>query len=181
MKIDMVEKIAVPDGVRVDIDSGTLKVEANSNKLEQKFVYSNIMMEKADNNIVLSAKNASKKEKRMMGSFKAHIKNMLEGVKSEYIYKLMICSSHFPMSVAVEKNEIVVKNFFGEKIPRKLKLIDGVKVSIDGNVIKVSGHNKEKAGLMAGKIEKLTAITNRDKRIFQDGIYICEKAGKAIK
>jgi len=175
------ERIAVPGDVKVEIDGSKVRVEAGSNKLERKFAYSNIAIKKEDDAITLSSKGATKNEKRMIGSFRAHIKNMIIGVKSAYVYKLMVCSSHFPMTVAIEKNEIVIKNFFGEKIARKLKLMDGVKVSIDGNIINVSGPDKEKAGLMAGKIEKMTSITNRDRRIFQDGCYIIDKAGKLVK
>ena len=81
----------------------------------------------------------------------------------------------------IDKNEIVIKNFLGEKIPRKTKLIEGVSVNIEGNMIIIKGIDKEKVGQMAGKIELLTKVRGRDKRVFQDGCYITDKNGKLVK
>ena len=54
----------------------------------------------------------------------------------------------------------------------------GVEVKIAGTEIVVSAADIELAGITASKIENLCRITNRDRRIFQDGCYITQKAGK---
>ena len=79
------------------------------------------------------------------------------------------------------KNEIVIKNFLGEKVPRVLKIKEGAKVKIDGEIVLVESCDKEIAGQVAADIEKLTVIKNRDNRIFQDGIHIINKSGKQIE
>ena len=84
------------------------------------------------------------------------------------------------MNVAVSGKEFVVKNFLGETIPRRFTLPEEVDVKINGTDIIVTSVDVEAAGLAAGRIEKVCRITNRDIRIFQDGCYIVEKAGKAI-
>jgi len=181
MKADIVDKISIPENVEVELDDGVVKVSSGKNNLERRFVYPMVTITKEGNDIIFASKNATKREKRMINSFKSHIKNMIRGVGSDYVYRLMICSSHFPMNVSVEKDELVIKNFLGEKISRKVKIINGIKVTIEGNIIKINGADKENAGRMAGKIEMLTKIKNRDKRVFQDGCYIFDKAGKLIK
>lgn len=85
------------------------------------------------------------------------------------------------MTVAVSKNELVVKNFLGEKVPRIIKLKENVTVKIEGEHIKIESPDKELAGQCAADIEKLTRRPGFDTRIFQDGIYIINKAGKDIK
>jgi large subunit ribosomal protein L6 len=85
------------------------------------------------------------------------------------------------MSVAVKDNEFIVKNFFGEKIPRIIKIKEGADVKVEGDIINVESPNKEIAGQVAADIEHLTKRANYDSRVFQDGIWITEKAGKKIK
>ena len=72
------------------------------------------------------------------------------------------------------------KNFLGEKSPRTLTLKKNVSIKIEGDLIAIESPNKELAGQMASDIELLTAKANRDLRVFQDGIYMIEKAGKKI-
>jgi large subunit ribosomal protein L6 len=55
-----------------------------------------------------------------------------------------------------------------------------VNVKVEGDTIILEGADKALVGNVAGKMEKLTRITDKDKRRFQDGIYIIEKAGKVI-
>src|SRR6185437_14301280 len=113
--------------------------------------------------------------KRLLETNAAHIRNMLRGAKDGHIYKLKICSGHFPMSVTLKGDHFEVKNFIGEKVPRVLKVKQGVKVTIAGTDITVESHNKELAGSQASAKELLTRRPGFDTRIFQDGIYITEK------
>jgi large subunit ribosomal protein L6 len=81
------------------------------------------------------------------------------------------------MNVALSGNELVVKNFLGEKVPRTIKFDQGVKVKISGDIIEIESPDIELAGRTASKFEGLTFVSKRDRRIFQDGIYITQKAG----
>jgi len=76
------------------------------------------------------------------------------------------------MKVTVDENQVTIGNFLGEKIPRRAKILEDVKVTLDKDFLIVEGLNKEKAGQTAANIEKATRITKRDRRIFQDGIYM---------
>ena len=79
------------------------------------------------------------------------------------------------MGVNIENNVLVTKNFLGEKIPRRAKLYPDVKVEINGDIVKIIGVNKESVGQTAANIESSTKIKKRDRRIFQDGIWIIKK------
>ena len=130
--------------------------------------------------VTVSSKNVGKKEKMHLGSIAAHIKNVMKGANEGYVYKLKVCSGHFPMTVKVSDKEISVVNYIGEKVPRILKLKQGADVKLDGDIITVEAPDKELAGTVASDIELLMRLTNKDRRIYQDGIFIIEKAGRTL-
>ena len=175
------EKIAIPEGVTVEIVGSIIKVKGPKGENERTFAHPKIEISKGDKNVIVASKKPTKREKTMLYSFVAHIKNLLEGVNSGFTYKLKVCHSHFPMSISVEKDKVVIKNFLGEKIPRKSEIMPGVDVKVDGDTIIVEGVDKEKAAVTAARIEQATRITNRDRRIFQDGCFLIEKAGKSLE
>jgi large subunit ribosomal protein L6 len=108
----------------------------------------------------------------LVWTFVAHLKNMVKGVTQGYTCRMKICSGHFPMNVSITNNELIIKNFLGEKVPRTVKLAKDVQFKIEGAEIIITGIDKEKVGQNAANIEQLCRVTNRDRRIFQDGIYI---------
>ena len=182
MKVEKLEQtVKVPEGVTVSIESNNVTVKGEKGEFSRRFADPRVEINMADNNVIVLAKNATKREKKRIFTYVVHIKNMINGVKDGHVYKLKICSGHFPMNVEATENQVSVKNFLGEKIPRVLKIKEGATVKIEGTEIVVESIDKEKAGQTAADIEKLTRIKGRDLRIFQDGIYIIEKSGKVIQ
>lgn len=181
MKSTITEALEVPEGLTVSYDKGTLRVEGGKGSVERKLYQPRITVRVEDGTVVLEAKDATQREKRHLYTLRAHAKNMLKGASEGHTYKLKICSGHFPMNVAIANNVLTVKNFLGEAVPRTLKLKAGCDVKIDGDTVVVTSSDIETAGAQASDIEQLTRITNRDRRIFQDGLYIIEKDGEAIQ
>jgi large subunit ribosomal protein L6 len=181
MKVETLqEKVEFPQEVTAEIDKDLIKLSGPKGQNQRRLASKKIAIKLEGNNIILSAKKATKKEGRMMQTFKAHIKNLIRGVMGGHLYKLKICSGHFPMSVNVSGDEFIIKNFMGENVPRTLKIKENVSVKVEGDQVIVESIDKEKAGQTAADIEQLTRVTNKDLRIFQDGIYITFKDGKEI-
>lgn len=175
------EEIEIPKGVVATMADGELKIKGAKGEATKKILDPMIKIKIEDNKIIIGGLRNTKKEKKMIGTFKAHINNVIVGCNEPYLYTLKICSGHFPMNVEVKKNELVVKNFFGEKIPRVLKIKEGATVKVEGELITVGGVDKGVCGQVSADIEKLTRRTAYDKRIFQDGIYLIKKNEKEIK
>lgn len=180
MKAKINEKIEIPEGVNVEIEGKTIKVKGERGEDKRTFKTKKIEIKKEGDLIILNCNNATKREKKLIFSITSHIKNMLKGVKDGFEYKLKICSIHFPMNVKLGRNELIIKNFLGEKKDRIIRLPKNVEVKINGDIITVSSFNKELAGQTAADIEATTKVKNKDVRRFQDGIWIINKAGKEI-
>ena len=180
MKKELFQKIEIPEGVEVIIERNALTVKGPEGENKKIFNLGKLNLEKKDNQIILGSEKATKNEKKIMNTIKAHIMNMIKGVQEKFEYKLKICFSHFPFTIKVDGREVVIKNFLGEKVERRLKIPEGVEIKVDKEIVRVISQNKEIAGQTAADLEKITKIRMRDKRVFQDGIYIINKAGKEI-
>lgn len=180
MNKDLERVIEIPEGISVVIDGNNFVVKGSGKELTKKFDLGKINAEVKNNNIVLSAKGATRRESKMIGTIWAHLKNMIKGLGEDFVYELEICNVHFPMSVKSDGNRVLIKSFLGETTERVAKIVDNVKVEISGNKITVSSHNIESAGQTAANLEKATRLTGKDRRIFQDGIFITNKCGRAI-
>ncbi len=175
-----VEKVNVPEKVQVEINGKTIKIKGPKGELSRTFIFPRVELSHENNQVLVFVKDSTKAEKTQVGTTASHITNMMKGVTEGHTYKLKICSGHFPMSVAVTGDTFTIKNFFGEKVPRTLKIKEGAKVTVSGNEITVEGIDIEKAGQVAADIELLTRIVKRDIRIFQDGIYMTQKSKKQL-
>jgi len=178
----IVEEIELPQAVEARIENNVVKIKGPKGELSRKLVHPLVSISMENNKIKIKTAKNTKRDKKILGTFKAHLKNMVKGVINVHFYKLKICSGHFPMNVSVVKDEFIVKNFFGERTPRKFRIKPGVSINVDGNMVTIESMDKEAAGQTAGSIENLCrkGRTKFDKRVFQDGIFIINKDGKEI-
>jgi len=180
MRREIIQKIEIPEGIEVSLEGSKLKVKGQEGELEREFNFAKIDFKKEGKEIELGNKKSTKSEKKRINTMASHIKNMIQGVGEKFEYELKICFAHFPITVEANGNEITIKNFLGEKVARKTKVPEGVEVKIEKEIIKVIALNKELAGQAAANIERSTKVGSRDRRVFQDGIFIINKAGKKI-
>ena len=180
-KEKLVKEIELPDNVSALLDKRILSIKGPKTEVKKEFNQPNVMIKIENKKIVLASKSGTKRGKKIIGTITAHIKNMIKGSLQSYIYTLKICSGHFPMNVGISNNKLIVKNFFGEKVPRVLQLREDAEVKIEGDLIYVTSPDKEIAGQVSADIEQLTRRPGYDTRIFQDGIYLVNRDGKELK
>ncbi len=176
------ESIVLPDGVTAAAKDGVVDVKGPKTELSRNLLHRRIAVTVEDGKIMVAAKTAAptRKDKMDAGTIASHLRNMVLGVTEGFSYKLKICSGHFPMNVSVANGQLVIKNFIGEKVPRTLAIKKGAEVKVEGETITVASADKEIAGMVVSDIEKLTRRPGFDNRVFQDGIYLIEKAGKQV-
>jgi len=180
MKKEIFQTIEIPSEVKVEINKKKITVKGKEGEISKEFNLGEIILEKKDSSIIVGYKKSTKKEKKKINTIVAHIRNMINGVLEKFKYQLKICFVHFPITVEMKGNEAQIKNFLGERIPRICKIPQGVDVKIEKEIITVTSHDKELAGQAAANFEMATRIRLRDRRIFQDGIFIINKNGKEM-
>jgi large subunit ribosomal protein L6 len=172
------DEIEVPVKVQFAFEGGVVKVKGPQGEVTKRLSDPRIKIEKKGNKVLISSKTARAKEKALLGTFGAHIRNMFVGVTNGFEYKMKIVYAHFPIKTSIKGDVFLIENFLGEKAPRKAKILGATKVSIKGDQVVLTGADVENAGQTAANIERATKVRGFDLRIFQDGIYIIEKPGR---
>ena len=169
------EEIAIPEGVEVIINNNEVSVKGPNGEDSRKFTYPNVSIKEEEDVVVLETTFPKQKDKAMIGTTRAHINNMIIGVTDGFTYHMKIVFAHFPMTVKVQKDTVVIDNFLGERHPRTAKIVGSSKVAVKGDAVTVTGINKEHVGQTMANLEQATKIKGRDPRVFQDGIYLISK------
>ena len=180
MKAKLTETIELPEGVSCAYEDSILICKKDSMEVKRKVNLPGFSVKTDSNKLVLESSKGNKVDYKTMKTTVAHLKNIFSGFREEYICELESCNVHFPMTLKVEKNELVINNFLGEKTPRRAKILPNVKVDVKGQKITLKSFNREAVGQTAANFEKATKVANRDRRVFQDGIYITKKATREI-
>lgn len=177
-KLDRIEHtVTIPEGVSATIgEDGVVTINGPKGSLTRTFESTFIQLFQDGSGIVVRVDLPRRKQRALAGTWNAHLNNMVKGVTKGFTYKLKALYSHFPMTMAVKGNTFVVNNYFGERVPRTSDILSGVEVKVSNKVeVTVSGIDKENVGQTAANIERSTTVKNRDRRVFQDGIYLIHK------
>lgn len=173
-------EIAIEEGITCEYGNGFITCKCEGKELKRKLVVPGTDIKVEGEKIVFQCEKANKKNIAKIKATVSHIKNLFKGLKEGFVYELEVCNVHFPMNVKVEGSNLIISNFLGEKVNRTSKILEGVKVEVKGNKIIVTGEDKEKTGQTAANIEKASKVPKKDRRVFQDGIFLTLKAGGAI-
>jgi len=168
-------EIEIPDDVSAETDHLELTVEGPNGSVTRRLWYPDIEVAVEDGAVVIASDNEDAKTNATVGTFESHVANMIHGVTEGWEYTMEVYYAHFPMQVNVEGDEVVIENFLGERAQRRTPVRGDTDVQIDGETVTLSGSDKEAVGQTAADIEQLTKVTDKDTRVFQDGVYIVEK------
>lgn len=170
------KEVLVPENVNIEIENKKVKVSGEKGSLEREFkTFFEIKIEKNENKLKVSSESERRKVKAEVGTIAGHIGNMIKGVTKGYIYRMRVVYSHFPVTLKIEGNKVLIQNFLGERSPRVAKIAGGTKVKVEKQDVTLTGIDKEDVGLTASNIEQATKIRGYDRKVFQDGCYIVSK------
>ena len=173
MKIEnMTATIPLPEDVKVTFEDDQLKVTGPLGSVDRQILHPPFTVNISKDAVDLVCPLARRKEKAMLGTWRAHISNMVKGVTEGFEYKLKMVFAHFPVKLSVKGSDLVIENFLGERLPRRARLLGDTKADISDQIVTLTGLDKEAVGQSAANMERATAIKGFDPRVFQDGFYI---------
>ncbi len=173
----MSETLEIPAGVSCEYKHKVFVCKADGKTLKRALNLPGITVDVSEHKIHIHTTSGNKKTFTSIRSTIAHLNNLFKGLKEEFVYTLEACNVHFPMTLKLDKHMLTINNFLGEKVPRHAPILEGVDVEIKGQKITLKSADREAAGQTAANIETATKVRNRDRRVFQDGIFITSRPG----
>jgi len=179
-KLDHIShSIALPEGASASIAGDVITVSKDGQSLSREFRHHKVEVRAVNGDLEVFVNLPRRSDKALAGTWAAHLRNMVLGIDEGFEYRLKAVFSHFPMSLKVDGKQMIINNLFGEKVPRVAKLPWSpaeVEVRVENKTdVVVRGADREKVGQTAANIERACRIKKRDRRVFQDGIYIVSK------
>lgn len=166
--------ILIPEGVEVRVDDGKVMVKGPKGELFQK-IRPEIGIEVRDNKILVSPQAETKQTKAFFGVTRALIANIIRGVTEGYEKKLEVIGVGY--RALLEGEDLILQVGFSH--PVKMKIPSGLKVSLERNIITVSGIDKQLVGQFTAKIRKVRPPEPyKGKGIRYVGEVVRKKVGK---
>ncbi|MEM1944730.1 MAG: 50S ribosomal protein L6 [Nitrososphaerota archaeon] len=167
--------ISIPPGVHLTVSGSVVAAEGEKGRVERDFGHTSATFTVENNTLSIEVPGSSKRARALLGTITSIIEGMIVGVTKGYTYRLKMITSHFPITVKVERNKVVIENFVGERHMRYANIVGESRVTVMEDEIIVTGPDRESVGQTAANIENACRIPRRDPRKFLDGIYIYQK------
>ncbi len=133
----------------VSVEGPTLSVKGTKGVLTKR-IHPSIAVTVNENGVTIAPKDRSRLAKALTGTFASHVKNMVAGVETPYVKKLILEGVGY--RVEVKGKEVVLTVGFSHQV--MLAIPEDISVTVEKNLIKVEGINKESVGQFAANIRR---------------------------
>ncbi len=172
----MIKEVVIPEGTGVSFESRILKVTGSKGELSRKIECPGLRVNVDKGRISFESESDRRRTKALAGTWASHARNMIEGVNHGFEARLKIVYSHFPMKFSVEGKKVILGNFLGGRKNREVDIKGEVEIRNEKDDVIVTGIDKEEVGQAASLIENMARVRGYDRRVFQDGIHLTQKA-----
>lgn len=168
-------KKPIPVGkTTVSVNGTILSVKGGKGTLT-KPVHSTISIAVTGEGVTVSARDRSRLARALVGTYAAHVRNMIAGVETPYAKKLILEGVGYRMEV--KGKELVLTVGFSH--PVKLPIPEGVAAAIEKNTLTLSSIDKEAVGQFAAEVRAIKPPEPYlGKGIHYEGETVRRKQGK---
>jgi large subunit ribosomal protein L6 len=158
----------------VSVAGGELTVKGTKGTLTKR-VHPTIDIAISSEGVMVTPKDHSRLAKALTGTFASHVKNMVQGVETPYMKKLILDGVGYKMEV--KGKDVVLTVGFSHTVP--LRIPEDVTATAEKNVMKLESINKESVGQFAANIRRVKPPEPYlGKGIHYEGEVIRRKQGK---
>jgi large subunit ribosomal protein L6 len=170
------QPIPLPDGVSVEQIEGGVRVKGPKGTLEQRLPQA-IGFSVADGAVVFERPDEKKDTRALHGLTRALVANMVQGVVEPFVKELELQGVGYRADVSGKNLNLNV----GYSHPVEVAVPDGLKVSVDRNVIvRIEGIDRQQVGQFAANVRSVRPPEPyKGKGIRYVGEHVRRKVGKA--
>ena len=161
MSLQIVENIVeIPENIQLTLEGRKVTVQGPKGMITKDFTHTKLNIIKDGKSLKLSIENPRRTEAALVGTISAHVKNMIKGVSTGFVYKMKIVFVHFPTSVKVVGKEVHIENFVGERKARIADILGDTKVTIKQDDVILEGIDIDDVSQTAANIQTRAKIRN---------------------
>lgn len=161
-------------GTKVEVKEGKVIVTGPKGTLSFEFS-SEMEVKISENEVSVAKKGNSKNSGALWGTTARIIENMIKGVNSGYQKQLELNGVGFRMAVQGKKINMAL----GFSHPVEVEIPEGIEAKIEGNIMTVSGIDKQKVGQFTAHIKSLKPVEPyKGKGFHYVGEIVRRKEGK---
>ena len=160
----------------VSVAGGVLTVKGTKGTLTKR-VHPSINIAVDTEGVLVTPKDHSRLAKALTGTFASHVKNMVQGVETLYMKKLIMDGVGYKMEV--KGKDVVLTVGFSHTVP--LAIPEDITVTVEKNVLKIESANKESVGQFAANVRRVKPPEPYlGKGIHYEGEVVRRKQGKKV-
>ncbi|SRR6266404_3831736 len=168
--------VKITEGVKVDVKPGIISVTGPKGTLTRSYpAILDIKVTANELAVNLTEKKITKFGQSIQGTIRSHIVNMIAGVTTLWSKKLELQGTGY--RAELKGNDLVLTVGFSHTVT--IAAPEGIKFSIEKNIITVEGADKEKVGAIASQIKAVRPPDPyKGKGVRYLGEYLKLKPGK---
>lgn len=160
----------------VSVSGGVLTVKGAKATLTKR-VHPVVRVEVGAEGVMVAPKDSSKLAKALTGTYASHVKNMVAGVETPYVKKLILDGVGYRVELKGKDLSLLV----GFSHPVVLPIPEDVTAQVEKNVLTLTSANKESVGQFAANVRRVKPPEPYlGKGFHYEGEVILRKQGKKV-
>ena len=146
----LAKKPIVQNKATVTVEGGVLTVKGSKATLTKR-VHPVVAITVTPEGVTVAPKDTSRLSRALTGTFASHVKNMIQGVETPFVKKLILEGVGY--RVELKGKDLVLSVGFSHQV--MLPVPEDVTALVEKNVLTLSSPNKESVGQFAANVRRM--------------------------